>query len=125
MVEPVLTYVNTVRYMTEGATAIQFEQQIDLSEVLGIPEQFGTGDVIAILENELQIHDLKYGKGVKVFADKNWQLILYALGALEEALLIADIDHVRLVIHQPRLNHSSEAVYTVEELPVGKKETGS
>ena len=116
MVEPVLTYVNTVRYMTDGATDIQFEQRIDLSDVLGIPEQFGTSDVIAIVGNELQIHDLKYGKGVKVFADKNWQLILYALGALEEALLIADIDHVRLVIHQPRLNHGSEAVYTVEEL---------
>ena len=63
-----------------GATFAWVEQTLDLSEVLGVPDQSGTGDYIAIVGKELQVHDLKYGKGVKVSATNNWQLIPLRFG---------------------------------------------
>lgn len=110
-------YVENIAIMTQGATFRWVEQELDLSEVLGVPDQKGTGDCIAIVRKELQVHDLKYGKGVKVSATNNWQLILYALGALEFVELLGhEIETVRIVIHQVRVGEPDECIYTVEEL---------
>jgi hypothetical protein len=49
-------------------------------------------------------------------ADNNPQLMIYALGALNEYDLIGDFDTVTMVIHQPRLNHVSEYSIPVSEL---------
>lgn len=79
---------------------------------------FGTSDVV-IIEPEarrLHVRDLKYGRGVQVFAEENEQLMLYALGALDEFGLLYDIDEVVLAIHQPRLNHTDEWVCSVDDL---------
>jgi len=55
--------------------------------------------------------------GVRVDAEENEQLQLYALGALEAVSLFSDeIDTVIMVIHQPRLNHVSEWVRSVADL---------
>jgi hypothetical protein len=54
--------------------------------------------------------------GVKVDADENPQLMLYALGALNEYGVLGDFDTVTMVIHQPRLNHVSEYSIPVSEL---------
>ncbi len=92
------------------------EQRVDLSHIVGVENSFGTADAVVIVGNELQIHDLKYGRGVQVDAEQNEQLQLYALGALEQFNLLYDFDSVRLFIHQPRLNHVSEWALSVEEL---------
>ena len=78
--------------------------------------QYGTSDHIAIYDGVLDVTDLKYGKGVKVFAKENKQGIKYALGALEEYGWMYDIKTVRIRICQPRLDHRDVWECTVEEL---------
>ncbi|STH96598.1 Bbp38 [Citrobacter braakii] len=115
MVEAVGRYVDTVWALSQG-NKLLVEQRVDFSHIVGVEESFGTADGVIIAGNELQIHDLKYGKGVRVDAEQNEQLQLYALGALEQFSMLYDFETVRLFIHQPRLNHVSEWALTVEEL---------
>jgi len=112
---PVQTYIDTVKAMSLGASVTRVEEPVDLTAVLDEGEK-GTVDFFAVVGNELQVHDLKYGQGVEVNAEDNAQLILYGLGALPLANSVTDIEMVRLVIHQPRLGHVSEVVYTVAEM---------
>jgi hypothetical protein len=113
----VVAYADQVKDYT-GAGTLLVEQQVDYSEAIGVPDSFGTSDAIIISEDgeELIILDLKMGKGISVDADENPQLMLYAVGALNEYGLVYDIKRVRLVISQPRLNHLSEWSCTVEDL---------
>lgn len=115
MVEAVGRYVDTVWSLAEG-NELMVEQRVDFSHIVGVEDSFGTADAVIIAGTELQIHDLKYGRGVKVDAEQNEQLQLYALGALEQFSLLYDFDSVRLFIHQPRLNHVSEWALSVDEL---------
>lgn len=115
MHEYVLRYVDAVWALAEG-NELMVEQRVDFSHIVGVENSFGTADAVVIVGNELQIHDLKYGRGVQVDAEQNEQLQLYALGALEQFNLLYDFDSVRLFIHQPRLNHVSEWALSVEEL---------
>lgn len=111
----VLRYVDAVWTLAEG-NELMVEQRVDFSHIVGVENSFGTADAVVIVGNELQIHDLKYGRGVQVDAEQNEQLQLYALGALEQFNLLYDFDSVRLFIHQPRLNHVSEWALSVEDL---------
>ncbi|HID3486817.1 TPA: DUF2800 domain-containing protein, partial [Klebsiella aerogenes] len=111
----VLRYVDAVWALAEG-NELMVEQRVDFSHIVGVENSFGTADAVVIVGNELQIHDLKYGRGVQVDAEQNEQLQLYALGALQQFNLLYDFDSVRLFIHQPRLNHVSEWALSVEEL---------
>ncbi|MBC8950226.1 DUF2800 domain-containing protein [Xenorhabdus sp. TS4] len=115
MVEAVGEYVETVWSLAQG-NELLIEQRVDFSDVIGVENSFGTADAIIINGNELQIHDLKYGRGVRVDAERNEQLILYALGALDQFDMLYDFDTVRLFIHQPRLNHVSEWTVSTDEL---------
>ncbi|ECG1392429.1 TPA_asm: DUF2800 domain-containing protein [Salmonella enterica subsp. houtenae serovar 45:g,z51:-] len=115
MLDYVLRYVDTVWTLADG-NELMIEQRVDFSHIVGVPESFGTADAVIIIGDELQIHDLKYGRGVQVDAEQNEQLQLYALGALEQFGMLYDFETVRLFIHQPRLNHVSEWALTVEEL---------
>ncbi|MFT4466433.1 MAG: DUF2800 domain-containing protein [Sodalis sp. (in: enterobacteria)] len=114
MAEHVQCYIDTVWALAEGNDLL-VEQRVDFSEAIGVPEQFGTADAIILAGSELQIHDLKYGF-LKVDAENNKQLQLYALGALAYFSLAQDFDRVRLFIHQPRLNQTSEWALSVAEL---------
>jgi hypothetical protein len=116
MVEMVQPYVDRMREYAHGNTLL-VEQKVDFSSVVGVPDSFGTSDgiVITVDGKELQIHDYKSGYHV-VLAEENEQLMLYALGALEEFCMLGDFEHVRLVIHQPTQNHLDEWVCTVEHL---------
>lgn len=71
-----------------------------------VDNQFGTSDTVIELPGVLWIRDLKYGRGVQVFAEENEQLMLYALGALDEFDMLGDVETVRMSIDQPRLDHS-------------------
>lgn len=90
------------------------EERLDFSHL--VEQGFGTGDSCIIADNVLEIVDLKYGKGVKVDADDNPQLKLYAIGALRKYELLYDITTVKLTIIQPRLDHVSSWEISVEEL---------
>ena len=105
----VQTYLDNVREYALG-NELMIEQRVEFSHVVDAPDQFGTSDVIILTSDgdEIQVHDLKYGRGVKVDAEENPQLMLYALGALNEYGMVGDFKRVRMVIHQPRLNHLSE-----------------
>lgn len=113
----VQTYLDAVRAFAANADLL-VEQRVDFSQAIAVPDSFGTSDAIVIAGDELQVHDLKYGKGVKVDAQENEQLMLYALGALRQFGMLGDFIRVRLVIHQPRLAHISEWCIDVGELEV-------
>lgn len=94
--------------------AILFEQRLDFSAY--VPDGFGTGDVLMLSGDTLTVIDLKYGKGVKVEAENNPQLRLYALGALDCYGMIYDIKQVKTIVFQPRLDHISQETLPVEDL---------
>lgn len=93
---------------------ILFEQRLDYSEY--VPDGFGTGDVVIIADDLVQVIDLKYGKGVGVSAVDNPQLRLYGLGAYLEHSMLYDIQRIKMTIIQPRLDNVSTEELTVEEL---------
>lgn len=93
---------------------ILIEQHLDFSRY--VPEGFGTGDLVVVADGNLSIIDFKYGKGIAVEAERNPQMMLYALGALELFDAIYDIDIVSLTIYQPRLEAVSTWEISVEEL---------
>jgi hypothetical protein len=70
---------------------------------------FGTVDFFGVREKILRIVDLKYGKGVKVHAKNNLQLLLYAYGLyMDKIRYISPIDDISMCIYQPRINNISE-----------------
>jgi hypothetical protein len=93
------------------------EQRVDLSHVLG-PDQGGTADCIMYYTTTktMTVADLKGGRGVEVSCYQNEQPLLYALGALKRYEDVWQIEHVRLVIIQPRLDHIDEWTIPVAEL---------
>ena len=93
---------------------ILFEQRLDFSDY--VPDGFGTGDVVIIADDLVQVIDLKYGKGVGVSAIDNPQLRLYGLGAYLEHSLLYDIQRIKMTIIQPRLDNISTEEITVDEL---------
>lgn len=113
MVENVQRYVDIVRGLGGD---LMVEQRVDFSNWIGVPDSFGTSDAIVVLDRELVVCDLKYGRGVQVDAEENEQLQLYALGSYSLASLAYDIDTVRMMIVQPRLNHVSEWAVSVDHL---------
>lgn len=103
MVEAVQLYLDYVRDLP----GIRFiEQRVDFSP--WVPEGFGTADTIVIRDGVATVVDLKYGKGVRIDAEENPQAMLYGLGALNDFGFLHDIDTLKLVIIQPRLDHVSE-----------------
>lgn len=104
----------------EGAE-LMIEQQLSLEQ--WIPEGFGTSDVVIVSNTQIQVIDLKYGKGVKVEAKNNPQLRLYGLGAAVLFGSVYDFDTVKTTVIQPRLDHvDSEVVILKELLLWGEKE---
>ena len=95
-------------------SVMEIEQKLDLTEY--IPESFGTADCVIISDGVMEVIDLKYGKGVPVYADYNPQLMLYGLGALNKYYFMYEIESVKLTVVQPRLNNISSFLISVEEL---------
>ena len=93
---------------------VLIEQRVDFSR--WVESGFGTADCIIIADGSLHICDYKHGLGVLVSAEKNPQMQCYALGALELFDGIYDIDHVRMVIYQPRRDNVSTYELSKDEL---------
>ena len=113
MAENVQTYLDYVRAL---GGELLVEQRLDISDITGEEGGKGTSDSVVLLAPELIVVDLKYGRGVRVDAMDNEQLLIYGLGALNEFDLVADFRQVRVVIVQPRLGHISEHVISVDAL---------
>lgn len=90
---------------------ILIEQRVDFSR--WVRDGFGTADCIVIADGVLNICDYKNGQGCLVLAERNPQMMLYALGALEIFDGIYDIDTVRMTIYQPRKSNIS--VYEMDK----------
>jgi len=93
------------------------EQHLDLSQQLGIPDQGGTGDAITLNyeESMIVVGDLKDGAGI-VYAKGNKQLMLYGAAALHDYDMLHKWEKVKVCIHQPRMDHYDEWIYTAQEL---------
>jgi hypothetical protein len=93
---------------------VNYAQYLDTPEV----EAWGTADVIIARGAELIVIDFKYGMGVEVSAERNPQMSLYGLGALQQFHgVVADFERVRMAISQPRIKTApSEYDLSVEEL---------
>ena len=97
-----------------SSPVVMVEQRLDFSRY--VPGGFGTGDCIIVADDVLTVIDLKYGKGVAVKAEYNPQMMLYALGALEMFSILYDINEVKMVIFQPRIENISEFSMPVSDL---------
>ncbi len=118
--QAVQTYVDVVTEKMNEARAIckdpliLIEEKVDFSP--WVPAAFGTGDVILIYGDRLEVIDLKGGKGVKVSAVENPQMRLYALGALNNFGVLYDPQKILMTVVQPRLDNISTDEMQVEEL---------
>ena len=93
---------------------ILVEQRLDFSR--WVPEGFGTGDLVIITDDLVEVMDLKYGKGIYVYATNNSQFRLYGLGAYNVLSHLYDIKRVRMTVLQPRLHNFGSEELTIEEL---------
>jgi hypothetical protein len=116
MVTHVQEYVDYVLSF-ETKTSKRFnEQRVDYSHY--VPQGFGTCDASIIDDDTLHIFDLKFGKGVEVYAEQNTQAQLYAIGFLKltDGLTFVNIDKITLHICQPRRQHFDSWTLTKKEL---------
>lgn len=109
-----LEYVKSAALAMPSEPTVRIEQRVDYSAYA--PGGFGTADCLLIGNRTLTVIDFKYGKGVPVSTEGNPQLSLYALGAYEAYKLLYDVQKVRLVVIQPRLDNVSEWETTLDEL---------
>lgn len=112
-VDFVIEKINGAQAKTKDP-AIFLEQRVDFSP--WVPKGFGTGDVVIIADNSIEVIDLKYGRGVPVSAEGNTQMRMYGLGAINQFGMLYDFENVTMTIVQPRLDSISTEKLTVKEL---------
>lgn len=115
--EPYVEYIReefNEQLNEDPATQLLTEQRVDLSA--WVSGGFGTSDVVIIRKGRLHIIDLKYGKGVPVFAEENPQLRLYALGSLDMLDMVYEVEEVVMTIYQPRIDNVSTDMIPAAEL---------
>ncbi|WKY46025.1 DUF2800 domain-containing protein [Eubacteriaceae bacterium ES2] len=93
---------------------VLIEQRLDFSK--WVPEGFGTGDCVIVADEMLTVIDFKYGVGILVEAEKNPQMMIYALGALLLYENIYDFHTISMTIFQPRRDNVSTYTVSKEEL---------
>ena len=107
-------YVDSAVLAHKTKPLIAIEKRVSFGEY--VPDGYGTCDAVILSGELLHVIDLKYGKGVPVSPENNPQVMLYALGALENLDVIGEITRVKLTIAQPRLNAWEEWETTADEL---------
>lgn len=112
-VQEYLDYVNSFRNLR---TIFRSEHYVYFGGYAGF--MYGTLDAVVVdYENRTaHIFDLKFGKGIKVDAYKNSQLMLYALGIYEEFGFLDDITTFVLHIVQPRISNTNTYELRLHEL---------
>jgi hypothetical protein len=114
MTREVQKVLDLARSDADGAT-IYPEQVLPISQFTGEDGATGTCDMVIVKGNTLWARDLKFGRGVQVFAEGNEQLLIYAGAALDEFDVMGEIENLVLCIDQPRLNHFDKWELTVNE----------
>lgn len=112
--EAYLDYIKDITMSYTVKPVILTEKKVDFSRY--VPEGFGTADCLILAGDTLHVIDYKHGKGVVVDADHNPQMMLYALGAIDELSLLYRFKSIHMVIVQPRVNNISEFTMTADEL---------
>lgn len=112
-------YINEL--LTTDDAVVLLEQRVDFSP--WVPDGFGTCDCVILQGETMDIIDYKYGKGVAVSAERNPQMMLYALGALNDFGVAYDVQNIRMHIYQPRMNNISTYETTVSDLIAWADET--
>ena len=105
--------INEARARTRDAVVL-LEMKLDYST--WVPEGFGTGDLVLVTDDALEVIDFKFGRGIQIGAEDNPQMRLYALGALSQFGCLYEVNTVRMTIVQPRLDSISTDEMAVEEL---------
>jgi hypothetical protein len=113
MLEVAEEYADYVRGFIDKKSVVLIEEKFDLSCIS--EGQFGTSDATVLNDNHLHVFDLKTGHNI-VKAEENSQLMLYALGAVEELSDIYDIDLITLHIVQTRAGHIDSWTLSMEYL---------
>jgi hypothetical protein len=114
MTREIQKVLDLARSEAEGAT-IYPEQVLPISQFTGEDGATGTCDMVVVKGNTLWVRDLKFGRGVQVFAEGNEQLLIYAGAALDEFDVMGEIENLVLCIDQPRLNHFDKWDLTVTQ----------
>jgi hypothetical protein len=96
--------LDVIYSLADGAT-IYPEQTLSIEFITGEEGATGTSDVIIVKGKTLICADLKFGRGVQVFAEGNEQLLMYGASAVQDFDALGEIEEVELHILQPRLNH--------------------
>ena len=109
-------YVNEIIAILKDSpfSDVLIEEVVNLDDV--IAGGYGTADCVILRPGKAVIVDFKYGKHVPVSADHNYQLQLYAIGALEMYDAIYSVTDVELRIIQPRAGGSNNWTTTKTEL---------
>lgn len=92
------------------------ETRVDFSDLTPLKNQRGTADHAVCQPGKLTVTDLKFGKGVQVYAEKNTQALLYAYGFFRQYDDLFDFQTITMRIAQPRLDHFDEWTITRDEL---------
>lgn len=103
-----IDYIRDVSIKLPSNPVYYIEHKVHYRECMpeGYEEDgFGTADCVLIQGNSLYVLDFKYGKSPdgRVSAEKNPQMMLYALGVYEACRVIFLIKDIHLAIIQPRL----------------------
>lgn len=105
------SYVDFVRAASSARSSLApaaerfIEQALNIGAITGEEGAKGTADAVVIEGDRLHVIDLKWGRGVRVQAEDNLQLALYALGTLASLDPLGEIEEVTMTIVQPRLEH--------------------
>jgi hypothetical protein len=120
----VQTYIDAVN---REPGRLWVEKKLNTSPILGLAGQEGHADAIKLdldgaveilgvpHKGVLSVHDFKDGY-LQVKAKNNLQGLLYLAAALYEFDLMAEINALRFVIHQPKIHHYDEWTYTRAEI---------
>ena len=120
------SFVDVIR--AEPGTRL-VEQLMPMHEVYGVPDQSGHADVITMdpdmvivhpetgipMHGIISAHDFKDGANL-VYAKDNPQLLSYGASAMLEHDIIHPWGGLRVCVHQPRMHHYDEWVYSREQV---------
>jgi hypothetical protein len=86
----------------EGDLIYQVESRVGFANYT--PEVFGSADLIGSIGRRAIVLDWKFGNGVPVEAEENYQLMFYAAAAIRTpatSSIFHDVDDIELIIVQP------------------------
>lgn len=109
---------DSINYIKDQIGDVDMGVELKVSLDHLVPGQNGYADVAHFTGEDLHIIDLKYGKGIKVYAKNNGELMLHASGVVRAMSYEDKAKLKKIVIHiaQPRLDHFDKWEFTRGEL---------